>query len=208
MSNYILTSNGELYHYGVKGQKWGVRRYQKKDGTLTRAGKRRLAKKQFEADIEAREKKLRKDAVDAYDKSKEGKLYEAWRKKHPKADLDDFGDYLHDIGFDNDGDSMYRQRNEFANRANKLEKSMPRNQALITGVISSVYLAPVTSFITAKATKNKIKNGKVRAAAILGSGVATIGVLSLAAYAGGKSERRKAIKSEGIKSVKERMKEM
>lgn len=30
MLNYILTSDGELYHYGVKGQKWGVRRAQKK----------------------------------------------------------------------------------------------------------------------------------------------------------------------------------
>ena len=31
----------ELYHYGVKGMKWGVRRYQKKDGTLTSAGKKK-----------------------------------------------------------------------------------------------------------------------------------------------------------------------
>lgn len=30
-----------LYHHGVKGMKWGVRRYQNKDGTLTNAGKRR-----------------------------------------------------------------------------------------------------------------------------------------------------------------------
>ena len=31
----------ELYHYGVKGQRWGVRRYQNQDGTYTEAGKKR-----------------------------------------------------------------------------------------------------------------------------------------------------------------------
>lgn len=31
----------ELYHYGIKGQKWGVRRFENEDGTLTSAGKKR-----------------------------------------------------------------------------------------------------------------------------------------------------------------------
>lgn len=36
--------NGELYHHGTKGMRWGHRRYQNKDGTLTEAGKKRYAK--------------------------------------------------------------------------------------------------------------------------------------------------------------------
>ena len=32
-----------LCHYGIKGQKWGVRRFQRKDGTLTARGKKRYA---------------------------------------------------------------------------------------------------------------------------------------------------------------------
>lgn len=38
-----------LYHHGIKGQKWGVRRFQKKDGSLTPEGKKRYSDNETES---------------------------------------------------------------------------------------------------------------------------------------------------------------
>lgn len=47
MNDYVLLidRNGEPYlaHHGIRGQKWGVRRYQNEDGSLTSAGKSRYS---------------------------------------------------------------------------------------------------------------------------------------------------------------------
>lgn len=69
----MWTYNNELYHHGIKGQKWGVRRYQNYDGTYTKRGLERynLANDKY------------RDAVSKYESAKAEKR----NVKTAKADL-------------------------------------------------------------------------------------------------------------------------
>lgn len=66
----------QLYHYGILGQQWGIRRFQKEDGTRTAAGKKR---EESEDHVKSRENKS---------KSPEGLSNEELRKLNERLQLE------------------------------------------------------------------------------------------------------------------------
>lgn len=55
----------ELYHWGIKGMKWGVRRYQNKDGSLTPAGQKRYDRDVQENNAKKKDNRIVIDGPDA-----------------------------------------------------------------------------------------------------------------------------------------------
>ena len=84
-----MYNSNDIYHFGVKGMKWGVRRYQNKDGTLTNAGRNRYQKDIVKAD-KKRDKAIKKNWTKSYNSAADRinkEVIPALNKKYEKYDF-------------------------------------------------------------------------------------------------------------------------
>lgn len=92
----IYVKKDELYHFGIFGMKWGVRRYQNKDGSLTEEGKKHYGNYK---ESQTRQKAVNKEYNKLWDKHSKVLTPELGGRDQVD-DIDTFDIVIEDLGLD------------------------------------------------------------------------------------------------------------
>lgn len=179
MSEYYIA------HHGIKGMKWGIRRYQNTDGSYTSAGKARRAH------MDRISGALMREGSNSIKKSEYNKLHKTWKKKHPNDDEDSFGDYLMDRKYNQSKDYYYNKGENLKADAYRLSRNYPRIQAKGAAGLSAITAAPIVGYGVNRIARGVKASEKATALATGAAYLGTIGLNAVNAYRYSKKDQEK-----------------
>ena len=159
MATYYYSS--ELYHHGVKGQKWGLRKYQNEDGSLTAAGRKHYGY----GELKAAYKKRLSDADSSW-KSKSDNLEKEYFRR------------LEDIEKNYKRGQMLSEKDQ--KRESELDEWWDKEQKKLNANRDSEKKNAKSDF--KNSDEYKVRQERIKNAAIAGAAVAATALAAYGAY--------------------------
>lgn len=166
---YSTNYYDELYHHGIKGQKWGVRRFQNEDGTLTDAGISRYrtdSRRHIQKSLNALDQDIATESV--YKRRADKKLARLEKKASKKAER---GDSV--------SEHMQNKMSNLKKESEKRKNTISDYKAITDDIISKAESSGLN--VSSKAMYRSVVTGKQAAVGI----VASAASVALSPYTGG-----------------------